>query len=302
MPQVAFLFPGQGAQTVGMAKDLCANSPAARAAFDRASEILGYDLADVCGNGPEERLNSTVVSQPAIFVASWAALEQLRQEKSELVGACQAAAGLSLGEYTALAFAGAMSFDDTLRVVKVRGEAMQAAADSTPSGMASILGLDRVQIEKLCTEVRGHGRIWVANLLGPGNIVVSGERSAVAAIKPLAEAAGASRVIPLAVAGAFHTDIMRPADEKLAAVLANAEIKPPRLPVVSNVDAASHADPHGIRRALVSQVLSPVLWEDSMRRLVADGFDQFFEIGPGRVLKGLLRRIDRKVACENFGS
>ena len=302
MPKIAFLFPGQGAQTVGMAKELCANFPPARAAFDRAREVLGFDLADVCFAGPDERLNSTVVSQPAIFVASWAALEQLRAEKPELVGACQAAAGLSLGEYTALAFAGAMSFEETLGVVKVRGEAMQAAADATPSGMASILGLERDQIEALCMQARAAGRIWIANLLGPGNIVVSGERTALAAIAPLAEAAGATRVIPLAVAGAFHTDIMRPADQQLARMLDTVAIKPPRIPVISNVDAAPHADPGEIRQILLRQVLSPVLWEDSVRRLSAEHFDQFYEIGPGRVLKGLLRRIDRKAACENFGA
>jgi len=302
MPKIGFLFPGQGAQAVGMGKDLCASFPPARGLFDRASEILGYDLAEVCFNGPEDRLNSTVVSQPAILVASWAALEQLRHEKSELVSGCQAAAGLSLGEYTALAFAGALSFDDTLRVVKVRGEAMQAAADATPSGMASILGLEREQIEGLCREARSRGRIWIANLLGPGIVVVSGERAAVDAIAPLAEAAGATKVIPLAVAGAFHTEIMRPADQQLAEVLESVEIKSPRIPVISNVDSAPHADAADIRQVLVKQVLSPVLWEDSARRLLADGFDQFYEIGPGRVLRGLMRRIDRKVACENFGT
>jgi [acyl-carrier-protein] S-malonyltransferase len=301
MPKIAFLFPGQGAQTVGMSKELCASFPPARSLFDRASEILGYDLADVCFNGPEDRLNLTVVSQPAIFVASWAALEQLRQTKPELVSGCQAAAGLSLGEYTALAFAGALSFEDTVRVVKVRGAAMQAAADATPSGMASILGLDREQIEGLCREARARGRIWIANLLGPGNIVVSGERAALDAITPLAEAAGATKVTPLAVAGAFHTEIMRPADQQLANVLDSVVIQAPRIPVISNVDAAPHCDPIEIRQALVHQVLSPVLWEDSARRLLSEGFDQFFEIGPGRVLKGLMRRIDRKVSCENFG-
>ncbi len=302
MPKTAFLFPGQGAQTVGMAKDLCGNFPPARAIFDRASFVLGYDLAEVCWNGPEERINSTVVSQPAIFVASWAALEQLRAEKPELVAGCQGAAGLSLGEYTALAFAGVLSFDDALGVVKVRGEAMQAAADATKSGMASILGLERDAVESLCAAARAHGRIWIANLLGPGNIVVSGERAALDEIARLADAAGATRVIPLAVAGAFHTEIMKPADQHLAQALDRVELRSPRIPVISNVDAEPHLDPADIRQTLVRQVLSPVLWEDSVRRLLNDGFDQFFEIGPGRVLKGLLRRIDRKAQCENFGA
>ena len=301
MPKIAFLFPGQGAQAVGMAKELCANSAAARAVFDRAREVLSYDLADVCFNGPEDRLNATDVCQPALFVASWAALEQLRDERPELVANCLAAAGLSLGEYTALAFAGSISFEDTLRLVQVRGRAMQAASDATPSGMASILGLEREQVENLCRQARAHGRVWVANLLCPGNIVVSGDRSAIESIRVLAESAGAMKVMPLAVAGAFHTELMRPADQQLDAVLAKVEIQPPRIPVISNVDAAPHSEPVEIRQTLVRQVLNPVLWEDGVRRLLADGFDLFYEVGPGRVLKGLIRRIDRKVQCENFG-
>lgn len=287
---------------VGMAADLCANSAMARTVFDRASEIVGFDLADVCFNGPEPRLNSTVVSQPAIFVASWAALEHMRHERPELLATCTAAAGLSLGEYTALAFADALNFEDALRVVKARGEAMQSAADATPSGMASILGLERAKVDELCSESRRHGRVWIANLLGPGNIVVSGEHGALDAISQLASAAGATRVIPLAVAGAFHTEIMRPADEKLAQVLQQIEIRAPRIPVISNVDVRAHSEPSEVRAILVRQVLSPVLWEDCVRSLLRDGYDQFYEIGPGRVLKGLMKRIDRKVQCENVGS
>ena len=208
---------------------------------------------------------------------------------------------LSLGEYTALAFAGAISFDDTLRLVQLRGQAMQAASDATPSGMASILGLERGPIEALCRQAMAQGRVWVANLLCPGNIVVSGDRAGIEAVRPLAEFAGAMKVVPLAVAGAFHTELMRPADQQLAAALERVEIKPPRIPVVSNVGAAPHSDPADIRRTLVRQVLNPVLWEDGVRRLLADGIDSFYEIGPGRVLKGLMRRIDRRIVCQNFG-
>jgi [acyl-carrier-protein] S-malonyltransferase len=300
MPRIAFLFPGQGAQAVGMARELCATHPPARAVFDRAAAILGYDLAGICWNGPEERLNATDVSQPAIFVASWAALERLRTERPELIEACQAAAGLSLGEYSALAFAGAIGFEDGLRLVEQRGRAMQAAAAAVPGGMASILGLERGRVDELCAAARRTGRVWVANLLAPGNIAVSGDRAGIDAVTRLAEAAGAIKVVPLAVAGAFHTELMRPADQQLAAALAGVPLHAPRIPVISNVDAAPHAEPDEIRANLVRQVLSPVLWEDSCRRLLGDGFDQFYEIGPGRVLKGLLRRIDRKVCCENF--
>jgi [acyl-carrier-protein] S-malonyltransferase len=301
MPKVAFIFPGQGAQTVGMSKDLLASFPPAQQVFDQASEILGFDLTDVCLHGPEDRLNSTAVSQPAIFVSSWAALEQLRHDKPDLVASCQAAAGLSLGEYTALAFANSISFIEALRVVKVRGQAMQAAADATPSGMASIVGLEQEQIEVLCAEIRQHGRIWVANILGPGNIVVSGERGAIDEIAAKAEAAGAARVIPLAVAGAFHTEIMQPAVQELTDILARVTIQTPRIPVLSNVDARAHQNPTELRSRLAQQLVNPVQWELCMRKLLGEGFDQFHEIGPGRVLKGLLKRIDRKVQCDNIG-
>src|SRR5438067_239901 len=172
MPKTAFLFPGQGAQTVGMAKDLCAGLPAARQLFDQAADILGYNLLDICVNGPAEKLNSTVVSQPAIYVASLAALESLRAKEPAVEADVVATAGLSLGEYTALVYAGALTFADGLRLVQKRGEAMQAAADATPSGMVSVLGLSPEKVEELCAQVRSAGLIEVANLLGPGNIVV----------------------------------------------------------------------------------------------------------------------------------
>lgn len=296
MPRIALFFPGQGAQHVGMGKRLASQYPAARQLYDRASEILGYDLASICFNGPAEELDSTVISQPAIFVTSLAALEKLRQDSPEIPLACEMAAGLSLGEYTALVFSGAMSFEDALRVVKRRGEAMQAAADATPSGMVSILLLDRAQVEQICQEASAHGAIRIANFLCPGNLVVSGDNAACERAAELAIAAG-GRAIPLAVAGAFHTDIMKPADEAVAEVLAEVEIRPPEIPVVSNVDAQTHSDPEEIRELLVRQVISPVRWEDSIQRMLAAGCDDFYEVGPGKVLRGLLKRISRKSNC-----
>jgi [acyl-carrier-protein] S-malonyltransferase len=299
MPKVAFLFPGQGAQVVGMGQSLYDTLPAARRLFDEAADVLGYRLIDVCREGPKERLDNTAVSQPAIYVASMAALEQLRTQEPAAESECVAAAGLSLGEYTALAFAGAFSFAEGLRLVKIRGEAMQAAADATASGMVSVLGLTPEKVEELCARVRSVGKIEVANLLSPGNIVVSGTAAACAEIERLAPDFGAMKTIRLAVAGAFHTDLMKPADRTLAAALERVEFRPARLPVWSNVDAQPHTEPAEIRSLLVRQVLQPVLWEKTMRQLLAQGIERFYEIGPGRVLAGLLKRIERKTECRN---
>lgn len=300
MPKIAFLFPGQGAQYVGMAKGLAETLPAARALFDQAKGILGCDLLDLCANGPEARLNATDVSQPAIFVASLAALERLKADEPQTVADCQAAAGLSLGEYTALCFAGVLSFEDGLRLVQRRGQAMQAAADATPSGMLSILGLENEKIDGLCKEASAQaGLIQIANYLCPGNTVVSGTKAALDAIEPLAAAAGAMKTIRLAVAGAFHTSIMKPADQALAETLAPMKLAAGRIPVWSNVDASPHTDPTEIRGLLVRQVLEPVRWEETLRKLLSGGFDKFVEIGPGRVLAGLLKRVNRKTECAN---
>jgi len=298
MSKPAFLFPGQGAQTVGMGKQLVETTPAARQVFDKAAQIVGYDLLQVCLEGPAEKLDSTVFSQPALFVTSLAALEWLKANKPNVVESCTAAAGLSLGEYTALVFAGVMSFEDGLRVVQERGRAMQGAADAVPSGMVSVLGLDAEKIEAACKEARGNEILQIANYLCPGNIVVSGHKTACERFAPLAEKAGAMKTIPLAVAGAFHTPLMQPAVERLKKALSGVKLNKPRFPVVSNVDAEPHDDPEQIRELLVRQVVAPVRWEDSIRKMLSHGHAPFWEVGPGRVLRGLLKRIDRKVEAD----
>jgi len=281
-----------------MGRRLAESLPAARRLYDQAAEILGYDLARLCFEGPAEELDSTVCSQPAIFVTSLAALESLREESPEVVLSCEAAAGLSLGEYTAMVFAGVMDFEAGLTLVQRRGAAMQEAADLAPSGMVSILGMERVEVETLCDRARGDEVLEIANLLCPGNIAISGSNTACERAAEMAEAMGAMKAVPLAVAGAFHTQLMRPAEKQLAEALTDVPMQKPRIPVISNIDAQAHDDPEEIRQILIRQTFSPVLWEDSMRAMLSQGFDQFYEVGPGRVLRGLLRRIDRKIACQ----
>lgn len=298
MPRTAFLFPGQGAQTVGMAGVLCESLPAAKELFDRAAGILGYDLLAICKTGPVERLNATDVSQPAIYVASLAALESLKQTEPDAINDCVACAGLSLGEYTALTFAGALTFDDGLRLVQQRGAAMQAAAEAQAGGMVSVLTLELPQIEQLVAQASSKGRVRIANYLCPGNLVVSGDQVAVDEVQTLADQAG-GRTIKLAVAGAFHTVLMQPAVEKLAAALAKITLGPLRVPVWSNVTAKPYSDPTEIKATLARQVVESVLWEQTMRGLLESGIERFYEIGPGRVLAGLLKRVLRKADCRN---
>ncbi|KAJ9514403.1 hypothetical protein QJQ45_012376 [Haematococcus lacustris] len=316
-PSVAAFFPGQGAQSVGMAKDLVAEVPAAKAMFDKASEILGYDLLQqLCVEGPKEKLDSTVYSQPAIYVASLAAVEKLRATEGQAaVDAIDVACGLSLGEYTALAFAGAFSFvnsllffcphsfEDGLRLVKLRGESMQAAADASPSGMVSVVGLDSSKVAELCAaataEVGEDKAVKIANYLCPGNYAVSGSKEGCAAVEKLGKSFKARMTVRLAVAGAFHTEYMQPAVAKLLTALDATDLRTPRIPVISNVDAQPHSDPGTIRQILAQQVTSPVLWENSLKTLFDKGLGKSYEIGPGKVIAGIVKRINKEHAITN---
>jgi len=302
-PRTAFLFPGQGAQSVGMAKDACEKSRAARDLFEKASDILGYDLLKICAEGPAEKLNSTAVSQPAIYVSSFAALELLKEEDPGLKA--DVAAGLSLGEYTALAYAGAMSFEDGLRLVKLRGESMQAAADMVPSGMCSVIGLSAEKVDEVCARacemVGEEGAVRIANYLCPGNYAVSGSIAACEAVEKIAKPEFKARMtVRLAVAGAFHTKFMSPAAEKLQEALLNTTLVCPEIPVVSNVDAVPHSDPEAIKRILAEQLTSPVQWEKSLKTLQEKGLEKAYEIGPGNVIAGIFKRIDKKMPVTNI--
>jgi [acyl-carrier-protein] S-malonyltransferase len=296
------LFPGQGAQNLGMGQWLCENYTVARDLFDQASEVLGYDLADLCQHGPIEKLNATEFCQPALFTVGMAAARVLATEFPERMAAISATAGLSLGEYTAVCFAEGLDFEDALKLVQRRGQAMQTAADAVKSGMASVVGMDLEKLTAVCDEVRVDGEVLrPANLLCPGNIAVSGHLSALDRLETAAIAAGAMKVVRLSVAGAFHTSLMEPAVELLEQALAEIPIRDTRIPVYSNVDASPHQSADEIRDLLSHQVTQPVLWEASIRRMIDDGIEGFLEAGTGRVLRGTLKRIQRKIPTDGFG-
>jgi [acyl-carrier-protein] S-malonyltransferase len=293
MSKTALLFAGQGAQVVGMGKDFAEQFPSARAWFDRANAALGYDLASICFNGPDAELTKTENAQPGIFLVSWVAFELLKERVPALK--FDATAGLSLGEFTALAAAGAMTFDDAIRVVRQRGRFMQEACEATQGGMAAIIGLDEAATREVCAQAG----VQLANLNCPGQIVISGPADKMNAACELAKARGAKRALPLNVAGAYHSALMASAQPKLADALSKIQLKSPSVPVISNVTAQPHTGPAEIQQRLVEQVTSSVRWEDSMRHLLAQGFTRFIELGPGTALSGFMKRIDKNVPVLN---
>ena len=294
--KTALLFPGQGAQAIGMAGDLAAAYPVCRALFDRANAVLGYDLAALCFAGPLEKLTMSCHAQPAIFVASLACLTALRQVQPDAVFA--AAAGLSSGEWTALHAAGALSFEDTLRVLEVRGRAMQAACEEKPGAMLSLLGMADDALVRLARQAG----VEIANFNSPEQTVLSGSREGIDAAEKLAKEFGAKRAIRLNVAGAFHSSGMASAAQKLEEFLGGVKLAAPQYPVISNVTGRFHTTPDEIRRLMVQQVIHSVQWVGGIRTLQAQGVQAYVECGPGKVLTGLVKRIDKQAALYNIAS
>ncbi len=282
-----FVFPGQGAQFVGMGKDLYDNDPKARELFEKANEILGFRITDLMFEGTEEDLKQTRVTQPAVFLHSVILAKTLGDEfKPEM------AAGHSLGEFSALTAAGALSFEDGLRLVSARAQAMQKACELKPSTMAAIIALPDEKVEEICASIPGV--VVAANYNCPGQIVISGEIEAIAAACEAAKAAGAKRALPLKVGGAFHSPLMEPARAELASAIEATEIHTPVCPVYQNVDALPHTDPAEIKANLVAQLTAPVRWTQTVQNMVADGATEFVELGPGKVLQGLVSKISRE--------
>src|SRR3989454_6113873 len=296
MSRTALLFAGQGAQSVGVGKDLADKFPTARALFDRANAALGYDLASICFEGPDLELTKTENAQPGIYLVSWVAFQLLKERVPSLK--FEAAAGLSLGEFTALTAAGALNFEDGLKLVRQRGRFMQEACEVTKGGMAAIIGLDEAPTRQVCAQAG----VALANLNCPGQLVISGEADRIAQACELAKAKGAKRALPLTVAGAYHSPLMAGAQPKLQAELAQVTLNPPAVMVVSNVTAQPHNGVQSIRARLVEQVTSSVRWEESMRYLLGEGFTRFIELGPGTALSGFMKRISKEAQMLNVAN
>ena len=285
----AFVFPGQGAQFVGMGKDLYENSELAKELFEKANDILGYRITDIMFEGTDEDLRQTKVTQPAVFLHSVISAlcmgDQFQPEKT---------AGHSLGEFSALVAAGALSFGDGLKLVYARAMAMQKACEATPSTMAAIIALADDKIEEICAQVTAEGDVCVAaNFNCPGQVVISGSKEGISKACELMKAAGAKRALPLNVGGAFHSPLMNPAKVELEAAIQTTEFHTPKCPIYQNVDAKPHTDPAEIKTNLVAQLTASVRWTQTVQNMIADGASEFTECGPGAVLQGLIKKIDK---------
>ncbi|MEK4236790.1 ACP S-malonyltransferase [Paenibacillus sp. FSL H7-0714] len=299
MSKIAFVFPGQGAQAVGMGKDVYDALPNSRAVFEKGDEVLGFPLSKLIFEGPDSELKQTVNTQPALLTASVAYLEALREQglKPDYV------AGHSLGEYSALVAAGVLSYEDAVTLVRLRGRFMEEAVPGGQGAMAAVLGAEREALAALCQTIsEENGVVELANVNCPGQIVVSGSQEGVNGVVQRVKEAGGKRAIPLEVSGPFHSSMMRAAADRLAEELKKVTFNTPNVPVIVNVTASPVTDPEEIRELLVRQVYSPVLWQDSIEWLIADGVDTFVEIGSGIVLAGLIRKIDKTVKVININT
>ncbi len=300
MAKLAYLFPGQGSQSVGMGRDLCAHSPAALKVFDDADGLLGAKISTVCFYGPEDTLRQTVYTQPALFVTSVAALRALEEAGAPKP---EAVAGHSVGEYAALVAAGALSLETGLHLVERRAQEMHRAAITTPGAMAAVLGLSATDVVAACREAEadGAGAVQVANFNGGGQVVISGTVAGVEKASEIAKTNGAKRVVALNVSGAFHSSLMSGAAHSMAAVLAATTVRDASLPVVANLTADYETEAADIKANLAAQIDNPVRWEESIGRLAADGFDTFIEVGSGTVLSGLMKRVAPSAVVYNVG-
>ncbi|MRN55213.1 ACP S-malonyltransferase [Paenibacillus monticola] len=299
MGKIAFVFPGQGAQAVGMGKDVYDALPHSRAVFEKGDEVLGFSLSKLIFEGPDSELKQTVNTQPALLTTSVAYLEALREQGVQL----DYVAGHSLGEYSALVAAGVLSYEDAVALVRLRGRFMEEAVPGGLGAMAAVLGADREALAELCRSISEEtGSVELANINCPGQIVVSGSLAGVNSVVQRVKEAGGKRAIPLEVSGPFHSSLMKEAADRLAVELTRVTFNTPSMPVIVNVTALPVTDPEEIRELLVRQVYSPVLWQDSIEWLIADGVDTFVEIGSGSVLTGLIRKIDKTVKLININS
>lgn len=287
----AFVFPGQGSQFVGMGKDLYETSPLAKELFDKADEILGFKITDIMFAGTDEQLKETKVTQPAVFLHSVISALCLGDDFAPAM-----VAGHSLGEFSALVASGALDFEDGLRLVAARANAMQKACEANPGTMAAIIGLSDEKVEEICAEVSKNGKLVIpANYNCPGQLVISGDVEAVNEACEKLKEAGAKRALPLKVGGAFHSPLMQPAKDELQKAIENTTISAPKCPVYQNVDAKPHTDAADIKANLIAQLTSPVRWTKSVQNMIADGADDFTECGPGKALQGMIGRIDNTV-------